>query len=224
MLPTTLLAASARQRSASESLNELAYRQIRHQILHLELPPASLLDETALATALGIGLTPVRHALRRLAWEKLVVIMPRRGTMVADVNLSDLRKLFEIQLELFSLAANLAAQRATPAEIQRMAQNIQAMQEKTGQIADWLWHQQIFHELLTAASHNEFLADTLAWQFGHTIRLSNLATEFLQASLDTRTAELARLFQAVQDRRPQEATPLAHTYLSHLHQDLRAYF
>ncbi|GIV75875.1 GntR family transcriptional regulator [Litorilinea aerophila] len=224
MLPTTLLAASTRQRGTNESLNELAYRQIRHQILHLELPPASLLDETDLATALGIGLTPVRHALRRLAWEKLVVIMPRRGTMVADVNLSDLRKLFEMQLELFSLAASLAAQRATPTEIQRMVQICQAMQEKTDQIADWLWHQQQLHELLTAASHNEFLAETLSWQFGHTIRLSNLAADTLQASLDARTAELARLLQAVQERMPQEAAALARTYLAHLHQDLVSYF
>ena len=76
-----------------------------------------VLDEQALADAIGVGLTPVRQALRRLAWESLVVILPRRGTIVADLHPADIENIFEMRLELEALAAELAALRATPAEL-----------------------------------------------------------------------------------------------------------
>ena len=93
------------------------YRQIKEKIITLRLPPASMIDEERLANQMNIGLTPVRQALRRLALENLVVILPRRGTMVADLNLADLQKIFELRVELETLAARLAAQRATPEQI-----------------------------------------------------------------------------------------------------------
>jgi DNA-binding GntR family transcriptional regulator len=69
-----------------------------------------------------IGLTPVRHALRRLALENLVVILPRRGTLVADLNPADLSKLFEMRIELEALAAQLAALRIRPAQAQALVE------------------------------------------------------------------------------------------------------
>jgi len=91
--PTSLLGSSGR-RTADGSLGAEAYRGIRERIVSLELAPATLIDEQSLARELGLGLTPVRQALRRLAWENLVVILPRRGTLVADVNLADTNALF----------------------------------------------------------------------------------------------------------------------------------
>src|SRR4051812_44007774 len=113
MLPTSMLAVSSRRRVEADSLNGIAYQAIKEKIIALELPPAALVDEAQLAAELGIGLTPVRQALRRLALENLVVILPRRGTLVADLNFSDLQKIFEIRSELEALAADLAAQRAS---------------------------------------------------------------------------------------------------------------
>jgi DNA-binding GntR family transcriptional regulator len=78
MLPSSMLAASSRQRSQVESMNGFAYRAIRDRIISLEMPPTSVVDEATLAEELGVGLTPVRQALRRLALENLVVILPRR--------------------------------------------------------------------------------------------------------------------------------------------------
>ena len=91
--PTSLLGAAGR-RTPDGSLGAEAYKRIRERIVSLELAPASLIDEQSLAAEIGLGLTPVRQALRRLAWENLVVIMPRRGTLVADVNPADLSALF----------------------------------------------------------------------------------------------------------------------------------
>jgi len=170
-------AASSRRRVETDLLNGLAYRKIKEKIIALDLPPASVIDEASLAAELNLGLTPVRQALRRLAFENLVVILPRRGTLVAELNLSDLHKIFEMRLELETLAARLAAERATLAQIEELEQlSREALAH--GQSADN--HQLLqldhrMHVLLAQAAHNEFLEETLEWLYGHVLRLWNVA-------------------------------------------------
>jgi DNA-binding GntR family transcriptional regulator len=120
MLSATLLTTSRQRRVNHDSRSEAAYRILKEKIVSLELPPASLLNEADLMTELDLGRTPIREALQRLALENLVVILPRRGTIVADLNMSDLQKIFEIRLELEAYAVRLAAERATPAQIVEM--------------------------------------------------------------------------------------------------------
>src|SRR6478736_3831513 len=68
------------------SLAEKAYDAIRDLIVSLELAPGAVIDERELMERLGIGRTPVREALRRLAHEGLVEVYPRRGMFVAGVD------------------------------------------------------------------------------------------------------------------------------------------
>ena len=62
-------------------------------IVSLELPPGAVIDERELMERLGIGRTPVREALRRLAQERLVEVFPRRGMFVTGVDVRDLARL-----------------------------------------------------------------------------------------------------------------------------------
>jgi len=122
---------------------------------------------------LGLGRTPIREALQRLALENLVVILPRRGTIVADLNMSDLQKIFEIRVDLELLAVRLAAQRATPAQIAAM-EALFAGADELLHVGDnyqliQLDHQA--HQLLAQAAHNEFLEETLEWLYNHVLRL-----------------------------------------------------
>jgi DNA-binding GntR family transcriptional regulator len=78
--------------SGSLSLSRQAYERLRDQIVTLERAPGSLLDEADLMKSLGLGRTPIREALQRLACEGLVIIRPRRGTYVASLSLTDLRR------------------------------------------------------------------------------------------------------------------------------------
>ncbi len=176
MVPTSILAANSHRRSAADSLSDIAYRQIREKIVSLELPPASLIDESALAAEIGVGLTPVRQALRKLSFKNLVVILPRRGTLVADLNPSDLQKIFEMRLELEALAARLAARRATPAQITAMEDLIQqalALVE-TGSNQELLDIDHKMHILIAEAAHNEFLEESVDWLYSHVHRLWNI--------------------------------------------------
>src|SRR5207247_7827443 len=82
-------------------------------IVSLELRPGAVIDERALMERLGIGRTPTREALRRLAQERLVEVYPRRGMFVTSVEIRDLASLTEVRSLLESHVARLAAQRAT---------------------------------------------------------------------------------------------------------------
>lgn len=175
---TSMLAASARRTAGADSKSLEAYRAIKDLIVSLELPPAALLDERGLAERLGVGLTPVRQALRRLEWESLVVILPRRGTLVADLSDSDLERIFEMRSVLEPQAAGLAAERGTHeqrvaladviarthAELARATPDRRALIELDREL----------HRLVWAMTANAMLEQTLEWLFSHVLRRWNV--------------------------------------------------
>ncbi len=99
------------------SFADRAYYAIRELIVTLELAPGAVVREPELTERLGIGRTPVREALRRLAQERLVEVFPRRGMFVTKVDVRDLARLCEVRLALEPEAARLAAERATQADL-----------------------------------------------------------------------------------------------------------
>jgi DNA-binding GntR family transcriptional regulator len=64
------------------SLTEQAYRALEEQIVTLKIAPGTVVSEAVLGQRLGIGRTPIREALWRLARERLVTIIPHRGIIV----------------------------------------------------------------------------------------------------------------------------------------------
>ena len=104
------------RRIDSMTLTDRAYEMIETRIVALDLEPGQVLSESQLVEELGIGRTPVREALQRLAAEGLVVVMPRRGVMVAEINIAKQLQLLELRREVERLCACKAAQRATEAE------------------------------------------------------------------------------------------------------------
>src|SRR5947208_7618667 len=109
------------------TLTDRAYRELEEMIVTLRLSPGTVLSEQALSVRLKIGRTPIREALQRLARDGLVVIMPRRGIMVSEINLRLQLRLLEVRRELERLMASLAAERATPDERREFAEVAEAM-------------------------------------------------------------------------------------------------
>lgn len=156
-----------------------AYEQIRERITTLELAPGSPVNEQKLAEELGMGLAPVREALKLLAHDSLVVITPRHGLYVADVDIPDLEQLSEMRLALEGLSARLAAKRATPDDLvvlealrQEQASAMGTVPEEPRRLFD-IDHK--FHQAVARAAHNKYLADSLERLFGLSQRLWYLA-------------------------------------------------
>ena len=97
-----------------------AYAAIKSDLLSLKLRPGSIIQEEVLAQQLGMSRTPVREALHRLGQEGLVRTLPKKGTIVADICLNDVREIFQVRLAMEPLAARLAAEVMPQVEILRL--------------------------------------------------------------------------------------------------------
>jgi DNA-binding GntR family transcriptional regulator len=154
------------------SYADRAYHAIRELIVTLELPPGSVVREPELTARLGIGRTPVREALRRLAQERLIEVFPRRGMFVTKVDGRDLARLCEVRLALEPEAARLAAERATAADLAELQGLLDELGEPRRRDArghidlDERIHRAIYH-----ASHNPFLVETLEEYYAHALRI-----------------------------------------------------
>src|SRR5438046_5049817 len=118
------VAEAVEQRSRSE----LAYVRILERIVSLEMPPGSVVNEARLQEELGIGRTPIREALQRLARENLVRSVPHRGTFVTDVNINDLARITEVRLVLEAHAARLAAEKLSAIDREAMGELLELLQ------------------------------------------------------------------------------------------------
>ena len=106
------LSAIAMEAGGSNGLiADRAYEALRDRIVTLRLAPGTLLREDELMRELGIGRTPLREAIKRLAHENLVAVAPRSGTFVTSVDAADIIHISEVRAELEAQAAELAALR-----------------------------------------------------------------------------------------------------------------
>ena len=155
------------------SYSERAYNIIKKKIISLELAPGAVINEIALQRELGFGRTPIREALQRLSLEKLVNIMSRRGMFVAGIGITDLTKLFEMRVELESLAAELAARRGKPEHWQRMSAVLAQLPhpDDPDYNESLIALDQGCHEIIYEAADNPFLADTLTTTYALSLRL-----------------------------------------------------
>jgi DNA-binding GntR family transcriptional regulator len=127
-------------------------------IVRLELPPGDAVSEAMLSERLGIGRTPIREALQRLARERLVQILPRRGVIVSDINVKAQLRLLEVRREVERLVARSAARRASPEERARFAELAKAFERaaRTNDDVAFLRIDREFNELCLVAARNEF--------------------------------------------------------------------
>ena len=198
-----------------------AYEQIREWITTLELEPGSVINEQLLAEELEMGLAPVREALKLLVHDNLVVITPRHGLYVSDVNAPDLEQLSELRLSLEGLSARLAAQRATEDDIVILEA---LRQEQASTPADDrrrlfdIDHK--FHQAVARAAHNKYMADSLERLFGLSQRLWYLALPKL-GFLPTAVEQHLDLVQAIKNGDGDEAERIMRAHVGEFYAQVR---
>ncbi len=147
----------------SISAAETAYRQLRELIVIGTLRPGEVVNEQELADQLGLGRTPVREAVQRLAWQKVVTIFPRRGMAVAKLGFDDILGIFEARETIEARIAELAALRRTAQDVDVLEQLGLVVQRsaETGQYGTFLGDDQALHRGIARAARNSFLEDTV---------------------------------------------------------------
>jgi len=146
------------------SLTDRAYGDLEELIVTLKLAPGTSVSEAELSQRLGIGRTPIREALQRLARERLVTILPRRGIIVSEINIKNQLRLLELRREVERLVARSAARRASPAERARFLEIARSF-EKSAKSNDAVGFMRIdreFNDLTVVTARNEFAAGAMS--------------------------------------------------------------
>lgn len=155
------------------SLAKEAYELLVHKITRLEVVPGALLVERDLIAEFGIGRTPVREALQRLAIERLVNHQPNRGMFVSEITATSVQQIYEFRAMLDGQAAWLAASRATSDQIKELEllQLELVRATKSDAIDDYVDADRQFYRVLAEAAHNAWIADSIPRIFNLHLRL-----------------------------------------------------
>jgi DNA-binding GntR family transcriptional regulator len=150
--------------ASTQSLTDRAYAALEEMIVTLRLPPGAVVSESVLSEQLAIGRTPIREALQRLARERLVTVLPRRGIIVSEVNVRSQLRLLEVRREIERLVARSAARLATEEERGQFAQ-LAAAFEAAARINDettFMRTDRAFNDLCLVAARNEYAAGAMS--------------------------------------------------------------
>lgn len=205
----------------SETLAERAYKLVEEMIVTLELSPGQVISESELSRRLDIGRTPLREALQRLADDRLVNIVPRKGILITDIDLRDHLALLETRRVLDRLVATRAALRAQSGQRKALQTCATAMREaaKSDQLSAFMRLDREFDELVTAAARNPFAAEAVAPLHAHCRRF------WYRFKAQGDLAESARLHEqlmrSIADENEQDAAAASDALLDYLVQFTR---
>lgn len=222
-MPSTVSVPGPRADGPGMSLTDRAYAGLRDQIVSLELEPGAVLQEDRLMRSLGVGRTPVRDAIKRLRHERLVVVLPRRGTLVSEISIVHLAQLSEVRVENEGLAASLAAERATDAERDHCRELIEALGGLTRRAPprDVVELDRRVHDLVYRAAHNPFLEDTVRQHYNHALRLWFLVIDRAPRS-DVLVRDDRALLNAIRRRRAPQAQEIGRRHVHDFEQAIRS--
>jgi DNA-binding GntR family transcriptional regulator len=187
-----------------------AYLELRDRIVSLRVPPGALVREEQVMEDLEMSRTPIREALLRLAQEKLVVVIPRRGTFVTEVHVGDVGRIYEFRRELEVVSAGWAAERRRDAELPAIDELIAELREVNAVPAEevdarsQIIVDQRAHNLVYSLSQNPLIEDVLSSYYFLAARIWFLASG--RVTMDDPFLGLIELLDAIKDRDAEAAS------------------
>ncbi len=202
---------------AKASLQAQVYGHLLGAIIRLELAPGERLVESHLAAQLGVSRLPIREALHRLERERLVMIRPHRGAVVAPLTARNADEVYALRIALETLAARLAAENASGAEIRAMEAAIAdaAPAIAAGRYQAVYESGAVFHAQVVAASENRMLAAVLEMIEHHIARLRTLQARSTSQTIAEQAQEShLAIYHAIAQRRSDLAARLMEEHVT----------
>jgi len=190
-----MIAMPLKSTTSEGSLADQAYRFLEEQLVTMQLVPAQMVAEKDLMVASGIGRTPVREAIQKLAAKGMLQVLPRKGLMVTPIRRSDLLQIVEARRVLERLMVVKASERATDEQRQALRQLALKLEASGDNLQAYFRLDRQLDEWLEAACNNRHLVQALAAMHSQCRRLWYLHRQQLNLP---RSAELhAGLARAV---------------------------
>jgi DNA-binding GntR family transcriptional regulator len=194
----------------SNTKSEAAYQMLKQLVIEGTLTPGHALEQAALAQLVGVSLTPLREAIRRLEGEGLVRVAPHRGVLVVPMTRQDLHDIYESRFALEPFATRLAAQRASEEE-RALITSYAAAEPGTSGSVERMRHRYETHRAIYAACGNATLVGMLdmVWdrhdRYSVTMRRSTEANPRFLEGLSAARDDHVMLVDAVVNGRAREA-------------------
>jgi DNA-binding GntR family transcriptional regulator len=211
--------------AATRLVAERAYVELRDRIVTLHLPPGTVLREDAIMQEMGIGRTPLREAVKRLALESLLEVQPRRGTFVTEIEAADIQNITEVRAELEAYAAELAANRLDP-ETRAMGESLLGEIEELdggGDQERLMRFDERIHRFTWEAARNPHLTHTLESYFTHSLRIWYLVLDRVP-TLGHAVHDQIQLLEAILDRNGPHARTIMHEHVLAFQREILAAF
>lgn len=188
----------------SLTLADRVFGQIQDAIVKGELKAGSKIAESELAARYGVSRGPLREALNRLESRQLLVRTPHVGMRVASLSVEELLEIYRVRESLEGLAARLAAENATPEEIEGLKTLLAHHQAQSELQAGTGYYQEEgdfdLHYRLIQASHNKVLAQMLCGELYHRVRLYRYQFSGTAGRPHKAFAEHSRIIEAIENR------------------------
>lgn len=191
-------------------------------VVTLRLAPGAPIDEDLVGQSLGMGRTPVREAIKRLALENLVTVFPRRGTFASDINITDLAHISDVRIQLEGHAAHRAAERITEAQVREMDGLLEQLAATKGSDD----RQQLMaldarvHRFIYRCAGNPFMEETLARYFNLSLRIWHLVIDRLP-HLFARVHEHDEMLRAIAGGEALRAREILAEHIATFEQEIR---
>jgi len=144
----------------SKSLSSVIFRQLEEMILSGKISPGDRINESQLASAIGVSRAPIREACRQLEKHNIVEVRANRGTFVRNIHPKEVAELYDVRAALDALAGERAAARMTPEAIQELTGHLEVMEVFAAQeeVAAYYRVNLDFHMAVVRLSANKSLA------------------------------------------------------------------
>ncbi|RDJ21835.1 FCD domain-containing protein [Bosea caraganae] len=190
----------------TRSLSGVLEREIEKAILGGEIPPGKRVNENLLATRFGTSRGPVREALRALEGLGLVELIPNRGVFIRQPAVEEAIEIYDVRTVLFGLAGKLLAERVGDAQVARLKEYLEQMEEaaRSRDFDRYYPLNLAFHEFIIDACGNA----TLAAQYRGLVKKLHLfrARSLVQGGgLEVSNSEHREMVEAVAARDPERA-------------------
>jgi DNA-binding GntR family transcriptional regulator len=182
------------------SQSHRAYLALEHLIVTLALKPGALVTEKQLIDMAGHGRTPVREAIQKLAWQGLILVKPRVGLQIAEINPQDHANVMQVRRELVPIAAGLTAEHADAEQRSALSDCARLMADSGagGDLAGFFAADKAFDEIIEDACPNSFITSALGPVQSHSRRLwySTATSDGMDQSINLHVRVIEAILQA----------------------------
>lgn len=202
------------QEIRSKSLSSVISRQLEEMILSGKINPGDRINESQLASMLGVSRAPIREACRQLEKHHIVEVMANRGTFVRNIHPREVAELYDVRAALDALAGERAAERMTPEAVQALTGHLQEMEVFAAQenVAAYFRANLDFHMAVVRASANHSLA-SLYESVCKQALLFRRTSLSLHNRLHVSLEQHKRIFSALKSGRGNEAAALLKSHV-----------